>query len=379
MFSAGSALRVVAFDLDRLEASGNSATVVPRLATTPTGAAEFAVAADGTLVYADAPPGTGLTVRTLVWVDRMGREQPIAAPPRAYMHPRISPDGTRVALWADDQESDVWMWDLARRTLARFTFDPGIDNFRYGRRMGGAWSSVPTRNSSTLSLFWQAADGSGTPERLTQGPTSSLGLASGVPPDGRWAIFAATPPQGSRDVMMTPLTADGQVARSAQLSGSPREGALREVRPLVQTPFDERNGIVSPDGRWLAYESDASGRFEVYVRPFPNVGDGQWQVSTAGGYQPLWSRSGTELFYVGLDGALMTVQVEPRGTAWAAGTPVKLLEALYFTGGLGAVTTGRTYDVSPDGRRFLVIKQGDGGNQTSTPLRLSSCRTGSRN
>jgi hypothetical protein len=121
---------------------------------------------------------------------------------------------------------------------------------------------------------------------------------------------------------------------------------------------------------WLAYESEASGRFEVYVRPFPNVGDGQWQVSPAGGHQPLWTRSGGELLYFAPDGALMAVPAEARSTAWSASAPAKILEPRYFTGGLGAVTTGRTYDVSPDGRRFLMIKQGDGGNQTSTPPQI---------
>ena len=138
----------------------------------------------------------------------------------------------------------------------------------------------------------------------------------------------------------------------------------------MQTRFEERNGAVSPDGRWLAYESDASGRLEVYVRPFPNAADGQWQVSTTGGSQPLRAPSGRELFYFALDGTLMAVPVEARNTAWSAGAPAKILEARYFTGGFGAVTIGRTYDVSPDGRRFLMIKQGDGGGQTSAPPQI---------
>ena len=106
----------------------------------------------------------------------------------------------------------------------------------------------------------------------------------------------------------------------------------RRVTPLLQTKFDERNGIVSPDGRWLAYESNSSGSFEIYVRPFPNVGGGQWQVSTAGGTRPLWARSGKELFYVGADGALLRVPVEASGATWNAGTPMKLLEGRYYTG-----------------------------------------------
>jgi hypothetical protein len=126
----------------------------------------------------------------------------------------------------------------------------------------------------------------------------------------------------------------------------------RRVTPLLQTKFDERNGIVSPDGRWLAYESNSSGPTEIYVRPFPNVGGGQWLVSTAGGSQPLWARSGKELFYVGADGALLRVPVEASGTTWNAGTPMKLLRGRYVT---GSGTLLRNYDVSPDGQRFLMI------------------------
>jgi len=126
------------------------------------------------------------------------------------------------------------------------------------------------------------------------------------------------------------------------------------VTPLLQTKFDERNGIISPDGRWLAYESNSSGSFEIYVRPFPNVGGGQWQVSTAGGRQPLWARSGKELFYIGAAGTLLRVTVEASGATWNAGAPVKLLDGGYYTG--DGASGGRAYDASPDAQRFLMIK-----------------------
>jgi Tol biopolymer transport system component len=115
---------------------------------------------------------------------------------------------------------------------------------------------------------------------------------------------------------------------------------------------DEFNGNVSPDGHWLTYDSNRSGSFEVYVRPFPNTDGGEWQVSSGGGSKPLWARNGHELFYVGADGAMLSVPVEASGTAWNAGTPVKLFEGKYVNTG----TSGRTYDVSADGQRFLMIK-----------------------
>lgn len=377
VYSAGSALRAVGFDLDRLETRGSPVPVLPHLVTTPAGAADFAVAVDGTLVYVDAPAGVGGAVRTLAWVDRMGREQPLAAPPRTYMHPRLSPDATRVAAWVDDQESDIWMWDLARATLSRFTFHPGTDSFPVwtpdGRRL-----VFGSDRGGALNVFWQAADGTGAPERLTEGDSQ---LASGVSPDGTWAIYSEMKAGGSlRDVMMTTLTRLGRIGPPSQVSTDPQARSpgddrppsqgFGEPRPLAQAPFEERNGVVSPDGRWLAYESDASGRFEVYVRPFPNVADGQWQVSTGGGIQPLWARNASELFFLAADGALNAVSVEARGASWSAGGQTKILEPRYFTGGLGASTTGRTYDVSPDGRRFLMIKQGGSGDQASTPPQI---------
>ena len=116
------------------------------------------------------------------------------------------------------------------------------------------------------------------------------------------------------------------------------------VTPLVQSPFIERNGVVSPDGRWLAYEANDSGRFEICVRPFPDVNSGRWQVSTAGGTRPLWARSGQELFYVSPTGALMRVGVE-RGPSWAATTPTLLVKEGYYHD--SGCDLGRTYDIRP--------------------------------
>jgi serine/threonine-protein kinase len=138
------------------------------------------------------------------------------------------------------------------------------------------------------------------------------------------------------------------------------------VTPLVQTPFSERNGEVSPDGRWLAYEANDSGRFNIYVRPFPDVSSGYWQVSTDGATRPLWARNSQELFYLGATGALMRVGVPP-GPTWAATAPTKLFEGRY---GASANQNGRTYDIAPDGKRFLMIKAGGSADQTAVPMSL---------
>jgi Tol biopolymer transport system component len=266
-----------------------------------------------------------------VWVDRTGKEEPVAAPPRAYEHPRLSPDGTRVALASSDQADDLWIWDLRRMALTRLTLDPGTDYYPVwtpnGRRI--VFSS---NRGGQLNLWWQAADGTGAAERLTT--SSNPQYPTGLTPNGLGVVFFETTPTMGRDLLQLAL-----------------DGTLR-VSPLLQTKFDERNGIVSPDGQWLAYESNSSGSFEIFVQPFPNVGGSQRQVSTAGGTRPLWARSGKELFYVGADRALMRVPVEANGATWNAGTSTKLLDGRYYIGG----TSGRMYDVSSDGQRFLMLK-----------------------
>ena len=209
-----------------------------------------------------------------------------------------------------------------------------------GRRLIFSSGRAGTRN-----LYWQAADGTGELERLTDSPNAQVPTA--VSPDGR-LIFTETGPKTGDDVM------------EIQLDGTHR------VRPLVQSSFIERNGIVSPDGRWLAYEANDSGRVEISVRPFPDVNSGHWQVSTAGGTRPLWARSGQELFYVSPTGALMRVGVE-RSASWSATTPTLLVKEGYFT---TPALVGRTYDVSRDGQRFLMIKEGGGTDQTATPPQL---------
>ena len=279
-----------------------------------------------------------------MWVDRQGRETPIPAPPRPYLLPALSPDGTRVVVFANDQEHDLWLWDLGRTTLTRLTLAPGVDGVRVwtpdSRRVIFSSERAGVRN-----LFWQAADGTGAVERLTESPNTQY--PSAVSPDGRRLIFTEEAPKTANDVMVIEL--DG----------------TRRVTPLVQSPFNERNGIVSPDGRWLAYEANDSGRFEIYVRPFPDVNSGHWQVSTNGGTRPIWTRSGQELVYVSPTGALMRVGVA-RGPSWAATTPTLVVKEGYFT---NPNWWGRSYDISPDGQRFLMIKEG-GADGTAAPASI---------
>jgi len=330
VYASATGLRAVGFDRNQLEIVGTPTPVVPEIATTADGAADFDVALNGTLVYVSSTGGA--LARTLTWVDRSGREEPIRAPARAYTYPRISPDGTRLAVGIRDQEQDIWIWDFARETLSRFTFEPSSEWYPLwtpdGRRL-----IFDSARGGAQNLYWQDANGTGPAERLTESPNQSLPVS--ISPDGSRVVFR--------------INATTQDMALLHLTGA------RRTEPLIQTSFQELNGEIAPDGRWIAYESNESGRTDIYVRPFPDVTTGRWQISTEGGSRPLWARSGDELFYVTPTGVLMSVRVE-KGSSWVAGSPTRVLDESYYFGGGGS--TGRTYDISPDGRRFLMVKRG---------------------
>jgi serine/threonine-protein kinase len=341
VYATGKTLFAVAFDAKRLRLTSGAVPVVDDVmrALVPnvtTSTANYGVAEDGTLAYVK---GTAASVPlTLAWVDRQGRQTTVDAPPRTYIYPRNSPDGSRVVVDTDDQDRDIWSWDLTRRTLSRLTFAPGFDEEPVWAPDGGRVFFSSDRDGP-LNLYVQAADGTGTAERLTTTPGTSAQGASGVTPDGTRLIFTELAPGTGANVMQVNVT------------------GTHAVTPLVQTPAAERNGIVSPDGRWLAYEANDSGVFEIYVRPYPDVASARWQVSTGGGTQPLWSRDGRELFFVSPGYALLRVGVA-HGASWTATTPTMLLKDGSMIREAGP--TNRTYDVSPDGRRFLVVKQAAG-------------------
>ncbi len=339
VYGADGALRAVPFDLGRLEVTGDPVPLLEGVMTDPTGLVQFSLSANGSLLYATGDP-QGAAQRTLVWVDRQGQEELLAAPPRTYQYPRLSPDATRVALDVRDQEDDIWIWDLARETLTRLTFDPGFDQYP-------VWTPDSTRVvfSSTRGgrdLYWKAADGTGTVERLTE--SANLPYGYSFSPDGESLVLRENQPDTGEDL------------RVLSLAGN------QTVETLVATEFAERNAELSPDGRWMAYQSTQSGQDEVYVRPFPNVDDGQWQISTGGGTRPLWASTGRELFY--RRGAALMVVPMQTGPSFTPATPEVLFEGTYHTG------PGRSYDIAPDGQRFLMIKEGGGAEDTSAPPSL---------
>jgi serine/threonine-protein kinase len=340
VYAAGGTLRAIAFDAKRLEVHGNPVPVVEHVLTKPSGTADFDLSQNGVLAYVTGNGSSG-SDRTLVWIDRQGHEEPTGVPNRAYAYAHISPDGNRVALDIRDQESDTWIWDFLRRTLLRLTFDPGINR-------GVAWSpdgkrvAFSAQRNGAENIYWQTADGSGTAEQLTHDPSVQYPVS--FSPDGSYLLFNQ-PDAAPYDVGMVSLKGE------------------HKTQMIFNTPFNELNSEISPDGRWIAYESNESGSGEIYVRPFPDVNAGRWQVSTGGGTRPLWARSGRELFYLSAN-KMMAVPVQ-SGSAFSAGTPQMLFQANILS-----PFAGRSYDVSADGRRFLMIKDAHAGDSSAPPSQL---------
>jgi Tol biopolymer transport system component len=322
----------VSFDLDRLEVTGNPLKVLD-------GVRSFALSESGSLAYIPVT-AEGANNRTLVLVDRQGREEALPARPLPYYIPRFSPDGTRLAIDVTvDQNRDIWIYDLKRQKLTRLTFHPEGDTYPVWTPDGQHLIFGADRDR-LRKLHRQAADGVGQPELLTNSPYQQIPYS--ISPNGKAVVILEGDSGGGIDVSV--LSLDGEPTS----------------KPLFRTPFTEINPALSPDGRWLAYSSNESGRSEIYVRPFPDVDSGKYQVSVGSGDWPAWAPDGRELYYR-LGPAMVAVPIETE-PSFSPGTPEVLFEGRYYS------NVGRTYDVSPDGRHFLMIK--DNPDAAPTPLRV---------
>ena len=334
-------LRAVPFDASSLEVTGNPVPLIEGVVVKTSGAADFSISDNGRLVYA-LSSGVG-TQRSLVWVDREGSEEPIEMPPRPYYAARLSPDGTRIAVEVRDENVDVWVHDLGRGTQTRLTFDEGLDRFPVWTPDGERIAFSSDREGGTRDIFWKLAVGTGQPERVVSYPDQALDSWSWTP-DGQSLLIN----ENGRDISM--VTLGGDQAR----------------QPVLEEDFPEGTPEISPDGNWMAYRSAESGRSEIYVRPFPDVAGGKWQISTEGGNYPAWSPDGRELFYnVGPTVMGVTVETEPT---FSAGIAAPLVEGNYVY----ALGQGRNFDISPDGRRFLMLKNvGDIGTEEAAPPQIN--------
>jgi Tol biopolymer transport system component len=324
LFARAGTLLAQPFDADRLELKGDAVPLAEGVQFR-TGQVAATVSGNGVLAYRLVPSNAQFK---LVWVDRKGAEQPLPAPPRAYRNPRLSPDGQRLAVTIDEGGSQEWLLDLGRTTLTRLTFDGKYNGGMAWTPDGKRLTFGSDRAGSSRNLFWQLADGSGGAEQLAKSEIDQI--AGCWSPDGQTLAFAQLSQDSGFD-LWTYRVAD------------------RKAQPFLQTRFSEVAPRFSPDGRWLAYTSDESGRYEIYVQPFPGPG-GKWQVSTEGGTEPVWARNG-ELFYR-YGGKFMVVETTTSPN-FSAGNPRMLFEEHYST-----YQHTPSYDVTADGQRFLFLNPG---------------------
>jgi serine/threonine-protein kinase len=329
-YARANTLMAVRFDLETMTVLGTPVPVVEGVWDPPEGSSAFDTSSAGSLAYVSGTTAN----RSLVWVNRRGEQEAISAPPRSYEAPRISPDGRQIAVGTGNRPVRIWMQDLSTGRQAQLPFEGLTSQFPVWTHDG---KRILYRNTweGTRNIYWRAVDGSGPEDRLTTG--DHIQSPQAITPDGKLLAYVDIDPLTSQDIWILPL--DGE----------------RKPRPFVRTRFQEISAAFSPDGQWLAYASNESGRFEVYVQPFPGPG-GKWQISSDGGQEAAWNPRGGELFY--RSGAkMMAVQAAIEPT-FRAGTPQLLFEEQYVSRG-----GTRSYDVARDGQRFLMIKPGeqDGG------------------
>jgi Tol biopolymer transport system component len=338
VYVSKSALFAVPFDLGRLEVTGSPAPVVQDVFWNPTeGAAQFTFSSTGVLTYLRGGPEVARY--TIASVDRRGGTTKLIDEPGAYGNPRLSPDGKRLSLTVlKDGNFDIWVYDLERGVPTRLTFDDAPETEQVWSP-DGRYLAFSSGRAGADNVYRKRADGSGEEERLTtsDNPMWPNSWSS----DGRTIAIAGMGPSGNFDVTMLSL-------------------ADKKIEPLVNSNFREADPSISPDGRWLAYSSNESGRLEVYVRPYPS-GAGRWQVSDNGGGFPRWSGKGRELFYR-VDDGLMAASIEGVGDSLRTGKPTRLFTAAFRGGATGVAIGGNTfadYDVSADGQRFVMFPASD--------------------
>jgi Tol biopolymer transport system component len=316
------------FDLDTLEVKGGP---VPLLESISTGA----LSDSGTLVYIPGTNGSGLaSLRSLVWVDKKGNEEQIEVEPSMYKFPKVSPDGAKIALTVyKGGNQDIWIYDVTYKILERLTFQDSGDAFP-------VWTSDGKRiifrsEREKPGIYIKAADGTGEAEQIAL-ETSPIHVPYSLSGNGNTLVLQDI--SGPTRIDIGTLSMDDDHTHKL----------------LLQEDYIEAHPQVSPDGKWIAYASMETGQTEIFVRPFPDVNKGKWQISTNTGNSPLWSPDGRELFYLVGDAtaeAAMRVAVETEPT-FKKGTPEELFHGTY----VGFNPEDFPWDIHPDGDRFLMIK-----------------------
>jgi serine/threonine-protein kinase len=337
VFARAEGLAAAPIDLARMELTGGAVPVLDGVISNLSGGAHFDVATNGMLAY--IPGRVDEAPKTLTWIDRTGRVTSGATIGEISVNYDISPDGKRlVRLNTNGPNRDVWIEDLERGGSTRVTaggvhFTPRWTSD--GSRIVYA-AGLPNQN-----LYWKAADVSASEERLTTSDYPQF--AGSVSPDGRMLAYVEFHPVSNADIWVLPLRDD-----AGQLLASDR----RRPRPYRQTPFSEGAPVFSPDGRWIAFQANDGGRFEIYVAP--SAGGTPTRVSTAGGTGPIWAPDGRELYYRATD-QMLAVSLSSTPTL-SPGTPQLLFRGTWLGDG----------DISPDGKRFLFLTDPSAAVQPSS-------------
>ena len=324
------------FDLDRLAVTGAPVLVIEGVTSNAAnGGAQVAVSANGTLVYLPGGQTSGVPIH---WMDRDGKTTPLRSPPANWTALQFAPDRRRLALQINmvGAGADIWMYEWERDLFTRLIPDPGNHANPVWTPDGSriVFGSTPA-NQGTLNLYWRRADGVGDAQRLTDSPYGHV--PTSWHPSGRLLAFTELNAENNFDLLILPMEGD-------------ENAGWRPGKPTVflKTPFDERNPMFSPDGRWIAYQSNESGGNEVYVQPYPGPG-GKWQISTGGGVFPTWSRTARELFFGTSTQQIMMTSYEVEGSAFRAEKPQLWSDARYKPRG-----PFRPFDLHPDGKRFAL-------------------------
>jgi serine/threonine-protein kinase len=333
-------LFAVRFDSKRQAVTGAPVPIMEGVSETAASwAGNFSVSLDGSFVY--RPGLFSGNKRTLAWLDRQGHEQATAMPFRDHAMPRLSPDGTKILVTSSEGETDIWVWNIAKETPTRLTFGPAVDAF-------AIWMPDSRRvifrstDGGRTDIYRRMADGTGELEPLTKNGTG--GEPESVSPDGKFLVYrTGDPATTGSDLRLLPLDGTGE-----------------SMALLADPKYNEFGGDVSPDGRWIAYQSNEATKNAIYVRPFPNVNGGKWMVSAEGGTQNRWSRSGHELFYV-IWPRLYRVAITP-GAAFVFDKPQLVVENLQYSLGPYNFGTVTGYDVAADGRFLFAKSQGTGAS-----------------
>jgi len=344
-------LFAVPFDPARLELRGTAVPLLEDVAGDPdSGSGQFSFSRAGSLIYR-----TGKVAAPswpVLWLDHSGKTQTLIAAPSFYMTPRFSPDGRRLAVGqrsGNDRRSLVY--DGQRGTLSPLGSDAQLTAYPTwtpdGKHIVFRFSTA-----SGSSLGWIRADGVGDIQHLLD--SRNLATPYSFFPDGRRLVYYETDPQSGFDVWTLALDISDP--------DRPKPG---KPEPFLRTASNERHPAASPDGRWIAYASDESGQFEVYVRPFPGPG-GKWQISNAGGTRPVWSRVNRELFFENLDNRIMATDYEGKDESFVAGKP-----RLWSNQQLNDLNLILNYDLAPDGKRFAIIPQLNAAAETKGNVRMA--------